>query len=406
MSTHLLPVKTGNEQFPVRYRNIHPAGVEIYSSVTTEKDKMMYIGASTRNYNGHGEFLFYKMNLLTSRFETVGEISWNDIGQRYVGSILADDEYLYISSIDRAQILIFKLDTLAYIGLYQYSTSAFQAYGKMDWLNDTTICIAYSNGFLFFDTKSRTYSFEQYSTSYSYCDMAVGKRLIVANKGSSSANSVVAYRMDERSFFTFSLTTNDIAVSCYKDGKFYMANTQYLYIYDEETETFETINVPWTNPRTISYTNGTVFVTCRNSTRLYIYNIERKEYRYIILPWTIRDFSNSYATVPTAFEGYFFIEYLTFGIIDYSGDSKYNFGYKYDVLTLLFNKENQSQFTFDPRFITFHESYMTMHNGDIMYPFNTIDQANHIKSTKIRKSDYKSFIRASLKHMQGDDDST
>lgn len=402
MSLHLLPVKTGNEQFPVWYRNIHPGGMSIVGYFTVESNKMLYIGASTYKTSG-GEFLFYKLNLLTNEFTTVGRIPYTTLDSRYVGGMLVDDEYLYLSSISRAQIIIFDLDTLQYIGLYRYSSSTPQSYGKIEWVNDTTICIAYTTGFIFFDTVSRTYTEKLQSSSHNSCDMAVGKRLIIANRNASASDSVLAYRIEEGSFFKFSLNSNDVAVSCYSDGKFYIANKAYLYIYDEETEEYETIIAPWSAPRTISQTRDTVFVTCPNSYRLYIYNMTRNEFRYILLPWQIPAFHADYNIIPTAFEGYYFIEYRTLGIIDHSGNSKYNFGNKYDVITLLFNKEHQTEFQYDPRFITFKDTYMMMHKGDIRYPLQTIDETNGFKSANINKADYKSFVRATLRRTEGDE---
>ena len=185
------------------------------------------------------------------------------------------------------------------------------------------------------------------------------------------------------------LPVQSASAVCYGDGKFYIAQVNRLIIYDEETETVEdTIVVPWTKPKTISYTNGVLFVVCADVINLYIYNIRDKIYKVVYLPWSIPNLSQTSVTRPCAFKGYFFLPYRTMCVINYTEDSKYNMGYVFDQYVFITNRDNSEKYEYDDRFIELNESYLTIKDGDLEYTTTEIDEVNHIKKISVNKSDY------------------
>ena len=402
MSQHLIPVKTGNEQFPVSYRTYLPALQEYKSIVSTIAHRVLYIAAYVRDmedkYNGY-VLKIYAVNLLTWQLHEVGDILREDISSTSVGGILVDDSHIYLSSISQTKIFVFTLDTLELESTITYSSNAPQAYGKMQWLNEETICMSDSNGVLLFDTITRSFTFDQYSYSHSYADIAAGSNKIVMNRGESTSNSVIIYNTTTDTFSTLSLTSNDVAVSAYENGKFYIANTAYLYIVDASTMTVEkTISgCSWSNPRSISATNGAVFVSCVNSAKIYIYDTNTDWNWYVIAPWTLPTWDSSKTYVPSAAVGLFFYPYLTLCQMDYTGQSKYNFGPISQTMSVMFNESTEQNFTYDSRFVEFTESYVTVKDGSYTVPLQIIDPTNHIKSASIHKSDYAILKKLMLK---------
>ena len=410
MSLHLLPVKTGIEQFPVRFRNVHQMTSHNtwYCSVSCEHDRILYFAIQDRNwYGSYGDVYVYKMNLFTSETSYIGMSSFGNVGNNYMGGILVDDNYIYISAIAYPTITIFTKNTFGYVGRVTYSDLSCTAYGHIEWMNDHTILMAVPNGYLTFDTKTYQFNYKNLGTEFTASDFAYGKTLMLETAYSSTTNNVRIIRIGDDTFETFALTSNTVPVCTYSDGKFYIANNQYLYVYDEETETIEkTVTLPWNSPNSITVTNNDVFVTTTESgkdRRLYMYNINHTDYRYIMMPWNFIAKSTSQKFRPIAFAGFWFGLNETLGIIDYSGDSKYNFGYKYDSFTLLFNESNRSEFEYDPRFIKFTETYATICDGDIRTELQPVEGFDHIKSASIHKADYKKFKSISLKYIEGSD---
>ena len=391
MSTHLLHVKTGNEIVPVTYQQYLIGDQTPYSTVTTYSHHMIYIGVSLPT----GNFEVFKQNTINDRLTPVGSISWSNIGSRYVGSILVDDYYVYASSTNIGVIRIYNLEDLSFVGAYQYSSSAFQAYGKMQWYDNNNICVFFDKGFLLFNTKTREYTYKSQSTSYTSQDMCVGNKLVLSTLSSSTAQSVFAYRKSDDTFFTFARTSNDTAVVCYENGKFYFVNKTYVDIYDEDTETLSSSPILgiWSGlnitPRCVSVTNGCLFINFCNSDKVYIVDTNSDYQQYIIMKWTIPTWNAEKEYIPYAYDGIFYFPYITYMKLDFSGTYKYNIGFKYEQFSVIYDSDNAATFTYDNRYIKFTDSYMTMIDGVLKYDMTEYDTANHIKQVSINKNDYK-----------------
>lgn len=397
MSTHLLPVKRGDEQIEVSYRNYNTNSLYLKSCVCTNSHKMLYICIDQYNSSDvpNSFHKIFKLNLITGSFDLVGSIPWNDIGSA-VGSILVDDSRLYISSITSAKIVVFDLTSLQKIFVYQYNATAFRAYGKMQWIDEETICCLYDTGILKISTNPMGATFTALSMTTS-SDFAVGKKLILANKKDATTNSLFVYNISTNTGAYESLTSNAVAVSCYENGKFYIANNASLMIYDEDTATLErTIVTRWGAPRGIMVSKGTVVVFGSNSNRVFIYDTNVDMERYVIAPWTIPAWNDGYTFVPSATLGLYYIPYITMCQIAYDGYTKYNFGPKYSQFAIFYNLSTENQFTYNPDFVEFTDSYVTVKDGYLTIPFETLDSENHIKVAHVSKSDYNVMKRSSL----------
>lgn len=401
MSTHLLPVKRGDEQIQVSYRNLNTNSNYIRSCACTISHKMLYIcidqyNSSDLAWSCHKIF---KLNLITGGFALVGSIPWTDIGtgtNGAIGSILIDDTTLYISSISQAKIVAYDLSSFEKVDTYLYTTTALRAYGKMQWLDEETICCLYDNGILKVKTHPMTGSFQALSMTTS-SDFAVGKEIIVANKKSAEANSLFVYDILTETGAYTALSSNAVAVSCYENGKFYIANNASLMIFDEETRTLErTIVTRWSAPRGIMVSNGTVIVFCTSSNRVFMYDTNVDKERYVILPWTMLAWSDSQAIVCAASNGLYYLPYITMCQVEYDGYTKYNFGPKYSQFAVFYNSATESQFTYNQDFVEFTDSYVTIKDGPLTIPFETIDAENHIKAAHVSKSDYNVIKRARI----------
>lgn len=404
MSSHLLPVKTGNEQIPVQYRNLLVDSFTPSASLVMVHDSMAYV--LFQNKSSPYSAPLYRINMFTGESQLVHTFTTSDMGNIMVGSMLMDDNYLYLiasatassSSISRTIVVFsYEEDANQQLTFTKVTTStdsvATNGFGKAVWYDRNKILVPYANGFMLFDPEYFIYTkYKRSDTSVDYKDIAVGDKLVMMTNASTSADTVFAYRKDTDEFFTITLPTTDPCVVCYdnKRKRFYFANTGYLYTYDETTETLlSTRNLPWTNPYSISYTNGGVIVTQTSSTRVYIYDVDFDQTISFLLRWTMPALSIYYPTQISILDGFWLCARNTLCITDYSGYSKYNFGHKYETFTLLFNTQTESQFTYDSRFVTFGGTWMKVHDGDINLNMVSDPTLPNVKRAHVIRSTYK-----------------
>ena len=416
MSTHLIPMKTGNEQIPVQYRtltNLNPGSV-----ASVVHNAMLYYMVQQYGYydpDVGAVTQLYRLNMFTGEAILYATFTKEQLTRglfNRLGAILVDDENLYITPRnDGISIITFKLrdpsipfdpnTPLTFVrtsvpGAWGYRA---QAYGRLQWYDKNTICMpAGSDGIAFYIKQTGVW-YRKMNTQGSPTtkDFAVGKKFIFLTNSASSSDTVFGYRIGTNPdlFFKFSLPTTNPAVVCYDPDhkRFYFANANYLYIYDEETETIvDTFNVPWTQPFSIHYSMNAVYVLCEDSDKAYVYNIDDRVYMSFTMKYTIST-SASYATYACVSDGFWFIPRNQLCIVDYTGYSKYNFGYKYNSLTILCNKQTMNQFQYDQKFVTFDDTFMGIHDGIITYDFVKDETDPRFKIAKINKDDYKFINR-------------
>lgn len=382
MSTHLLPIGKGDDT-PVYYRQIKSTD-DIMSIFTYEHNRMLYIGIL---FNDRTKFQLSRIDLLTNQFVELTTIPRPSIGNFYMCGMVVDDDYVYMTTPGNSQTasVLYRIDLSTY-EINTFTPSSSDWLGPISVYNDTTLVTITAYGFVFFDTISGTFYTKKQSTVYDNYAVTVGKNIVMNH---TTTSTILLYRIKQDAINTFTLPYDRTSVSCYNNGFFYIAQSNYLYIFDEETESIKSsLVVPWSNPTTINYTNGALFVTQANSNILFVYNLDKKKYKQIVLPWTVPDIWYGDCRQPTAFKGYYFLPDTKLCIVDCTNNAKYNLGYKFDQFTFIFNAKLKDEYTFDENFVSFKDSYLTINDGDIKLTPTIVDTENKIKKVHVNKSQY------------------
>lgn len=401
----LLPVGTGN-RMPSRYKSYIGGfinGTEgittINSAVCCIKNRTIY-SATLCNDN---IVRIAKLNLVTNISTVIKDIPKSSLGNTRYGDIKVDDKYIYLtSSNNNNERTIWRLsldpnDDM--VNAYSPGTSSdyyFNAVGKMEWFDDHTIALVTRTGFLFFDTEKLTWRhYKCYNGPRK--DMAVGKKKIIA-----------LYKGSTNGFWYFDTTTNTThewdetfassyeSVGCYSDGNFYVTQQNRLYIINEDTMQIErSVPTPYTNttPKTIHYANGILYITIQNQMTLYIYDIANDRFYSSPIPFSIDNWQSDGWTRGVSFRGYFFLPQVRMFVINFAEYAKYNLGYKYDQFTLVTNKteELNQSYEYDERFVTLTDEFLQVHVGDISFDMIQYDKC--IKYCEVDKSQYTKLLK-------------
>ncbi len=433
----LLPTKTFST-VPSNYRT-HIGGyiddgqtaiTSIQSSVTCEHNRMIYSATLCNDTIVR----FTKLNLLTNQISVVKDVPKSSLKNKYYGGLLADDDYFYLAAADiNSSKSIWKIpidpsdNRIIEIGPDASSISPITAYGKMDWYDDHTIIMTMKSGLLLFDTVNLKWSMIYNSgMSTNRYDTAIGKRFAFLIYDGTSTSGMI-YDFKNKNWFDsnrFLEWGNKRCCCCYKDGKFYITQANYIYILDEDkmsaliddgtTFTYRAIVAAYQSltPRTINCDNGALYITIFNSPTLYVYDIARDEFITTALPFSMR--STDYLTNvyrPFTFKGFFFVGNFKLYVANFTDYAKYNVGYKYNQFVIPTNNETEERFTYDDRFVTFHDEYMNIHIGEISYPITKYSVSDHIDKFDVDKTEYSKFLSINLhineEEEEGDiDDST
>ena len=416
----LLPVGIGNKM-PSRYKsylggfiNNTEAITSVNSGVSRERNRNIYSATLCNDT----VVRFTKLNLVTNTSTIIKDIPKTQLGNTYYGDLLVDDEYMYITSSDNNSTRIIYRISLdpndSTVNQYSPGSSSdynFNCFGKMEWWNDHTIIICYRYGHLLFDTKTLTWTAKNKSEGLSppRYDSAVGKKYAINVRGGVSQSAWVC-DIETNTWYDFKIvmgvgwTGTYQNCCCYANGKFYVTQQNYLYIFDEDEmtrciETGGTLNIrsivtPYSSltPKTINYADGVLYITILNSRTLYIYDIANDKFFSTALPFAMNGWDQNGWCRPTSFRGYFFAANIRLYATNFVEYAKYNMGYKYDQFSFLTNSDHESEYEYDERFVSFTDSYMTIHDGDIQLPLEVIDETNHILKVDMDKSQYNEFI--------------
>lgn len=385
-----------NDHIPLKYYQINryindSAGVlsgTLYSCLTYVHNRELYIC-----FRRGDVVRFEKMNLIS------GEIIWlfdkaaSTFNSSYApGCIAVDDSYIWLtrgvsSGSYNQYIYRINISTGAVSG---YSiTPQIQCYGLIKYLDKNTLIFCNT-------TDVCTWDVNRLNISNTYTDsvaigvtgyFSLGKKVLMRHSYTTTT-TVRLFNLETKTFSGITLDSNAISVSAYYDGKFYVAQTNKLYVVDEETCTIEkTFSIPWTNPKTIDIYKGLIYLTEKNSISLFVYDIEANMYKETYLAWTVPNEANSYQTRPSIFNGMYFLPYTTLALANYKGSIKYNLGYKSNQYMFILDSEHASDYQYDSRFVTFNDSYVELHDGYIHKEL-TQTSIEGVKSIHVNKSEY------------------
>ena len=389
----------------------------ITSSVTCEHNRNIYSAVLCNDKIVR----FTKLNLITNVSTIIRDVPKTSIGNTYYGGLLVDDEYMYItSSYNNSFNKLWRIpldptdDRI--IELTAPQSYSFVCYGKMVWYNDNTILLLHQKrGYWLLNTEDLTWEnyLQSTITDDQRGDFALGNRYMVSIYNNTSKTAWVVdiktntwYDLSD-TYYTFQDKTWRCV--CFNDGKFYFAQQNYIFVFDEadmiehlengSTDPVTVQRIPAIYgslyPRFIDATNGFLYLSIYNNNSLYIYDINADVFRTEFLNFSNNSWNNAgYLYKPFVFMDYYFIGHLKLYVINCSDYCKYNIGYKYDIMYIPMNEDNEYKFTYDNRFVSFHDSYMVVEDGDITKQFTTVSETT--SRVFVDKSEYNKFMKFSI----------
>jgi len=331
---------------------------DVLSGAACEYNGEIYFGMSKRGYIVNDSFIDSYFFHIKKINPSSGEIS--DIGffeemnyVRNTSTLLVDDNYAYYvvnygpytRGITICRVDLKTLDKKRFEipdNLLPTSTpsNTYEQIQKIDWVDNDTIVIPHTFGFYFFNTKTEEWSKKMQLTNFrSRSYTTVGKNTIVSHWGdyrnlSGDNQYPTIYNMDTETFGFIKLPSTNPQVSFYLDGIYYIAQTNYLHLYNEETGVIEnSISIPWT-PSSISYSDGLIFATQYKSSDkdiLVIYDLNTEDYQKIMISQQMPTINTAYfhsLIQPVAYKHSLYIPYNSLGIITVNESQKFMFGPK------------------------------------------------------------------------------
>lgn len=414
MSTHLLRTTVGGfSRFSGRYKPNGASSATDIAFYTCEYDRIVY--SMWRRDVSTDEFHISKFNIQTGVSSYIGYVTTTQVGYTdEVGGWLCDGKYMYFT-ISNGNGRVVRISLSDYTRTVYTNDVPYTCWGRSKWYDDHTIAVMDQRGITFFDTKALTFSHMRYRSTatgginqFHITDKMVGEAS--RNDGSYFA----WYNRITDEYHTSNLPTSSYPCElCYGDGKFYIINKAYIFIFDEETETWEDEYIPvqfttagGSYPAEIRYcvySEGVVYIIVEGSPRLWAFDTESKKVSYKMLPWSIPGYTNGGSNlrgrqcIITPYHRYVFIQCYSFAYISYEGIYKYNMGYKYLQYSIPCAKDLIEYESKDPCLVL-EDSYLTYDDSkpDII-PFVPMYQYPSIKTASVNKNNYKTILSIKIK---------
>ena len=402
---YLLHVGTGST-FPSRYK-LYMRGfiyehtpVEVIGAACTEANRNIYTATMCNNVL----IRLTKLNLISNTSTQIKDIVKENLGGYPIGDIKVDDNYIYMTPAQNDSNRYIYRTSLdpndPTVSRYLHGTSsydAFNAMGRMEWLDDTHIIIAYHRGFTVFDTVTLTYS-DLVSTNLNGTsrDIAIGKKYGIIIPTGNTKNAYVC----ELATNTWSqLSDAGIAFDgaylnacCYgDDGNFYITQRNTIYIIDETTLTLKSkVITPYTSldPKSIMYANHNLFIIIQNNQLAYVYDTQNDKFVATSIPFQVDNWDGNSWTRGCAFQGYMFLPNAKLFVINFTEFAKYDMGYINDQFMMATNAVNveDQPYVYDDRFVSFTPDYLWIHPGYITKEMMVF--GNDVKYVSFEKSEY------------------
>lgn len=428
----LLPVSFG-DRTPMRYKSylcgpfqdetlVEPITNRTCCEYNREIFTAVQVKDSTRN-----RVRVVRLNLVENKSYIVCDLdiqslpNYNSNNQN-INSILVDEKWLYLNFFNgHGFYRILRSDTsiIYYHNHYNGKVDNTTIYGysstPMRWFTDNRhIIFIFSNKIVYFDTLKKKFDKMISNSNIGNADyeFEIGNQLIVRTYSQSSKTYVAAYNYITDTVITrIQLNNSYAAVMCYNDGKLYVSQSGYLYIYNETAEGLvqdgDPIITPYSSstpsgivgklprePNTMTYVNGSIFITTKDNSTLYIYDVNKQNFISVGLRYASPNgYSATALTRPTSFGKYFFLPMAqSLLMMTKDHDIKYNVGFKYTNYLIKTNKESEPQFEYDNRFVSFEDAHMSIHCGNITKEMIPFEDGSLIKKATINKEEYKQMI--------------
>lgn len=367
-----------------------------YACLTCEHKRVLYILHHVGN-----TVRLQKLNMINNQLTWLHDFSWTLFGNKYLGDIKVDDEYVYVKPTHNGSSLPLYIIDLTTFDVTSRSMSApTYAHGKLEWFDNKTLIMQYyRGGYALFDTKEKSFSYiSSQNTNVDRGDFAYGNNYALSSYLSNN-NTIYVHSFIDNTYSTILLEASTVSkvYFCKDNNLFYIIQTAKMYTWDPLTKALSSpIVMPWGQPGSLIVENGVLYMTQSNSNIAYMYDISKNKYWQIILPFKCCDITSSTIQTmyrPSVFQGYWFIPNNTIYQIHYTKNDKYKLGNKYDRTIFLFDESQKDSFEYDERFIEFKSSHLTIHDGDINKQLINFDDELSIKKISINKNEYNKLKR-------------
>lgn len=384
----LLSTKVGNNK-PQKYINFGNLGFsDIYSSMLRVHNREVYLFIYGKNASTNsGYFRLFKFNPLTQITTKIWETGYSSSIGEPLDFIIDDNNKMYISAPSKSFLRVYDLNTSQTTTWNFPSSQSETCFGKMEWIdNNHFIMLTNALNMLIFNVLTSEIETRSLSGGQaSGADYCIGKKYIftTSTKYDIEANVASRYVLPNG---------NEPRCVAYDNGRYYFSRTNELYYYDENTDTWSDLySVGWSTPYCFAVTDNLCYAMNENSTRAYMYDLNNESVHSFIMPWKVPSLSTSHMTRGCMFRGNWMIARNTLCYISYDANIKHNAGPIENKTRVLYNTTTKDDFTYDERFIEFFDTYVTIKDGVIEYPIDTVDTDRNIYSISISKNDYNVF---------------
>ena len=399
MSTHLLRTTPGGRtRFSSKFINNGATSSTDNEFFTCEYDRMIY--SMWRRSGSPNQYHVSQFNIQSGVTTYLGYVTHSQFGldtNKFPGGWLCDGTYMYFSFWDTTRLSRVLLSDMTQVNHYN-NDKVWTCYGRSKWYNDHTIAIMDRRGIALFDTKTLTWDHIRYKSS----DTSGRTNFYISDKVimDSGEGNVTYYDRTLQEFHTLAFPTSSYdSELCGGDGKIYVVNRAYIFVFDEETMGWEQEYTPVqfatnTNIRHCVYAEGLVYIIVYGSPRLWVYETQNKHVAYKMLPWNIPTGDN--LCEMTSYHRYVFIQCYSFGYLNYEGLYKYNAGYKYVQYVIPCAEDVIDYEEKDPCLVV-KPSYVTYEVNPDEIPFTKISSLSTIKHAVVNKNNYKTILNIKIK---------
>lgn len=332
----------------------------------------------------------------------------------YVGGLLVNDKYVFFTSAtnDSSRSLYrISLDdpdkNIVTFTMSSLDNCKICAFGKLSWVDDKTkekVLMLTHSGYAIFNSKSNSFSYNVVGPNGAQGDFVITDNHIWSMT-TGEATDFWAYNRSTGVWETQSgVLNNTIPRVCGGDGKGYIIQSQLISVFDDTTlERITTFTMPWTdNVVQCMYVDNKIYVITTEG-RMYIVDATTGVYDSVYLKWSISQISNTSAFRLFTIDNGIYLANFTLANVQSSRSSyKYAVGYKYSSYDFTFTSDNVDKCTYDDRFITFHESYTSVHNGYTQSVLTKEEDVDIYSSKTFDKQDYGTFINLKFTIEEGE----
>lgn len=393
MSLNLLSTAPGGStRFSKRYINDIASSSTDRACFSTEYDRVIYMGIERTSTSPH-QFHMQSFNIQSGEINYIGYITkaqLNNQTNKRIQGFLCDGKYGYITMYSSVPG-IFRIDMndLNKSAEWYPGVRNFACYTRCEWYDDKTIVMMDVRGLAYFHTDTLTWTYESYKSSnisdrygFAWCDKGIAD----------VAKNLAWYNRETQTYTTYNFPTSTYySLCCYGEGKIWVVNQAYVFSFDVETESWDSEYTPipfGQQVKYVCYTDNLLYIILNNSNKLWVFETQRKKFAYLILPWTLVNDGDVFITMAT-YHRYVFLQYWSFGVLNYEGLYKYNIGYKIIQYSIPFSEDLIDYHEKDP-WLALTTSYLTMKKVDDEIEATTIEGTT-IKSCHVNKKNYKAI---------------